>query len=115
MKQNLIEAKFSFNEVRHTIKIALFESSMELQLKFPRELYGSCYGRIMKENRHKVSVPKPKPVMRDFNLPESQSEWDSMIKKLGECGFDQLKAVSIIKERKCFYKCLVYVSYFKKM
>ena len=71
--------------------------------EIPKELYGSCYGRVMKEYHQKVSSTKPKPVMRDFNLPELQSEWDLMIKKLGECGFDQMKAVSIIKERKCLY------------
>ena len=33
----------------------------------PREFYGACYEQVMK------------PIMKDFDLPESQQEWDSMV------------------------------------
>ena len=64
----------------------------------PRDLYGSSFDRIMKEKTKEMK--RAKPLMKDFNLPESQTEWELMILKLGECGFDQTKAVSIIAERK---------------
>ena len=38
--------------------------------------------------------------MKDFNIPESQAEWDIMISKFKDCGIDQMKAAEMIRERK---------------
>ena len=40
----------------------------------------------------------PNPV--DYNLPITEEEWKSMMKKMKDCGIDEKKAMSMIKERK---------------
>ena len=52
-------------------------------------------------------MSKPGPSLKEFNIPESQQQWDEMITKLGECGFDQMKATSIIKEKKVLFDAAV--------
>ena len=41
--------------------------------------------------------------MKDFNLPESQAELDSMIAKMKDCGMDSLTATGVIRARKVLF------------
>ena len=36
----------------------------------------------------------------DFSLPTTEVEWDSMLKKLEECGVERAKAIEMMKERR---------------
>ena len=57
----------------------------------------------MKDKRKKAEESRMKPVMKGFELPESQQEWDSMVSKMSECGINQMRAITLIRERKSLF------------
>ena len=64
--------------------------------------HADSYQRIMKENgpsRNQLVVQKRGPSLRDFNIPESQKEWDSIIKKMNECEMDSTTVAGIRKAK----------------
>ena len=77
--------------------------------ELPSEFFGDSFERWVKPKSNVAkslcitdSNPNPsrEPKMKDFNIPESQAEWEIMISKFKDCGIDQMKAAEMIRERK---------------
>ena len=81
------------------VNIGRFDSAKKRKLKshepFVRPRNGAKWTTLIE--RVRVSGgPNPE----DFSLPTTENEWDSMLKKLEECGVERAKAIEMMKERR---------------
>ena len=76
LRRNCENEKISWPEY---VKKFILENS-----EIPREFYGNFIDRVKKGKLQKPNELPSKPTMKEFNIPESQQEWDSMITKLQE-------------------------------
>ena len=60
----------------------------------PEDFNGDRLERMAHKIKHRGPAPE------DINLPRSEAEWDSMMKRMSECGIDTFKSSEIMRERK---------------
>ena len=63
---------------------------------------------IIKGNlRHTKKGLERVPTMKDYNIPESQAEWDSMIAKINDCDINASTTTGMIRARKSKLKLAI--------
>ena len=67
---------------------------MELNPDISQDFYGVKV--TVKKKRSSMSKPDP----ANFGLPKSEEEFNLMMSKMFECGFNKARATEIMKERK---------------
>ena len=71
---------------------------MSENVEIDSEFYGGLYEQVLKDSNKAKAGSRPKP--EDYNLPRSQTELDTLLQKMRDCGIDAAKALEIIKEKK---------------
>ena len=88
LRKNCSEPKITWLDY-----IKIFRS---LNPEIPDNFYGQRLEKLEKKiNQENKNGPRPE----DYNLPRSETEWNSMMSKMNDCGIDSSKASEIIRER----------------